>query len=217
MALQAISKRTTLSDQAYIVIKDAIISNTLRPGDVLVEEKLAQQLNISRTPIKSALIRLRYEKLTTLNSSNNIVVANITEEDIDNITVVRKNVEALAVELLENKITNQQIQVLENIVKKYKKAIVLEQIEEMLECDYQFHISIAEFTGNDFLLDTIRHANNIVKTYLMLSGTFGKYCTVANEEHQIVVDYIKDRDFKGAKEAMKGHLEKVSSRMLVRD
>ena len=216
MALQAISKKATLSDQAYEIIKDAIITGSLIPGEVLAEERLAQQLEISRTPIKSALTRLLYERIAELNSSGNIVVANITEEDVHDITIVRMRVEALAVELLENKITDYQISVLENLINKYSNVIENKGIEEMLECDYQFHTTIAEFTGNEFLIDTIRNANNIIKVYLMLSGTYEKYSIVANEEHKMVVDYMRNGDFKRAKEAMAGHLDNVSHRMLIK-
>lgn len=213
--LQAINRRTTLANQAYDIIKNAIVLNQLRPGEILTEEGLARQLDISRTPIKSALVRLQAEKIAVINMNNNIVVAGISNQEVEDITVVRKNIEVLAVELLENKITDNQIEVLEDMVNNYETMIHSEDVMKMLLCDFQFHVSIAEFTQNAFLKDTVMNANNIVNRYLMLSGTFEKYSMVANDEHKIIVQYIKEKKFEKAKEAMRNHLNNVSNRMLI--
>jgi len=214
MELNVINKRLTLSEQAYYIIKDAIISSVLKPGEVLITEKLGEKLNISRTPIKSALTRLQYEKILFLNASNNFVVMDITELDIEDITQVRKKVEVLAVELLENKITEEQIQILKDIIEKYNIAIENARFSEMLECEYEFHNTIAEFSENKFLIDTVRNANNIVKIYLMLSGTYERYSSNANVEHQEIVDYIINKNFSKAKEAMANHIGNLSNRIL---
>jgi len=214
MELNVINKRLTLSEQAYYIIKDAIISSVLKPGEVLITEKLGEKLNISRTPIKSALTRLQYEKILFLNASNNFVVMDITELDIEDITQVRKKVEVLAVELLENKITEDQIQILKDIIEKYNIAIENARFSEMLECEYEFHNTIAEFSENKFLIDTVRNANNIVKIYLMLSGTYERYSSNANVEHQEIVDYIINKNFSKAKEAMANHIGNLSNRIL---
>ena len=214
MELKVIDKRVTLSDQAYYIIKDAIISGVLKPGEVLITEKLGEKLNISRTPIKSALTRLQYEKILLLNASNNFIVVDITQLDIENITQVRIKVEVLAVELLENKITQDQIQILKDIIEKYNIAIKNTSYSKMLECEYEFHNSLAEFSDNKFLIDTVRNANNLVKVYLMLSGTYEKYCRNANLEHQQIVDYIINKKFEKAKEAMASHIENLNNRIL---
>jgi len=214
MELKVIDKRVTLSDQAYYIIKDAIISSVLKPGEVLITEKLGEKLNISRTPIKAALTRLQYEKILFLNASNNFVVVDITQLDIEDITQVREKVEVLAVELLENKITEKQIQILKDIIEKYNIAIEHTSFCEMLECEYEFHNAIAEFSDNKFLIDTVRTANNIVKIYLMLSGTYEKYCNNANLEHQEIVDYIVNKNYEKARVAMANHIGNLINRIL---
>ena len=80
--LGAIKRNPTLADRAYEIIKEAIIANELKPGQVLTEEGLAEKLQISRTPIKSALLRLVYEEIAEYNGSKNVVVSDITENII---------------------------------------------------------------------------------------------------------------------------------------
>lgn len=212
--LQVITKNKSLSDQAYEVIKNAIITNKLKPGEVLAEERLARQLAISRTPIKIALTRLVYEKMAVVNENKNIVVVDITKKEVEDITIVRKYVEELAIELLEGKMTLKRIKILDDLYKHYEGMIESGDIEAMLESDYKFHIALAAFTDNKFLLETICDANMTIRRYLMLSGTYTKYSVQANEEHKMIIEYLRKDEFIRAKKAMGMHLEKVSQRML---
>lgn len=215
--LQAVVKSKTLSDQAYEIIKEAIVSNQFKPGEILAEGRLARELSISRTPIKAALIRLVYEKIATINENKNIVVANITLKQVKDITEVRRTIEELAITLLEGKMTPKRIQILEKISSEYEAAIRAENIEEMLRRDYEFHTVLAEFTENVFLAETVKTANQTIKRYLTLSGTFILYSEAACKEHQLVLEAIKAQDFNEAKAAMRCHIQKVSERMLKRE
>jgi DNA-binding transcriptional MocR family regulator len=69
-----IVKPVTLSEQAYAIIKDEIITNQIKPGDLLTEEQLSERLSISRTPIRSALKQLVMEHLAEVNE-NKIVTS----------------------------------------------------------------------------------------------------------------------------------------------
>lgn len=215
LKLATVKKRQKLSDQAYEIIKDAIIKNELKPGAVLAEEPLAEQLQISRTPIKAALIKLVYENIAVINANNNIVVSDITALDVEHITQVRRCLEDLAVSLLEEQITKKQIAELKEIDSKKCAAAVQKKFEEYIEMDYLFHVKIAQFTQNSFLAETVEWVNMIIKRYLILSGTLSKYCEVASEEHRNILLAIEKKDFTGARKAMAYHLTNVDRRMLV--
>ena len=75
------------------------MSNELTPGTVLAEENLASQLGISRTPLRAALQRLQHEEIVMQNGKN-MVVAEVTERDVRDISVVRIQLEPLAIRLL---------------------------------------------------------------------------------------------------------------------
>ena len=216
-SLQSVTKSKTLSDQAYEIIKQAIISNQLKPGEILAEGRLAKELSISRTPIKAALIRLVYEKIASINENKNIIVANITLKQVRDITEVRQCIEEQVITLLEGKMSSKRIEIIEKLCITYEEAIKEKKIEEMLEADYQFHTVLAQFTDNTFLAETVREANQTIKRYLTLSGTFPIYSEVAYQEHQSVLEAIRVQDFVAAKEAMGAHIQKVSERMLTRE
>lgn len=214
--LGAIKRNPTLADRAYEIIKEAIIANELKPGQVLTEEGLAEKLQISRTPIKSALLRLVYEEIAEYNGSKNVVVSDITEKSIEDITVVRKSLEPLAILLLENKIAKSEIEELKETQIEQSYTVDKRNSKEFIDLDYKFHTKIAELTGNTFLSDMVRKANLITKRFLILSGTLQQHSRVASEEHEKIIYYLEKGDFNLASKAMEEHLDKVNKRMLIR-
>lgn len=213
--LGAVKKDKSLSDKAYDIIKEAIISNKLKPGEILAEEKLAEELQISRTPIKAALLKLVYEEIAEINQSKNVVVSDITQKEIEDINLVRESLESLAVLLLKDNINKKQIKEIKSKYIEQLHMVEDNRDEDFIELDYEFHTKIVEYTNNSFLSDMIKKANLITKRFLILSGTVNQYGSVANKEHKEIVDYIENGEFELASEAMKRHLQNVNKRMLV--
>ncbi len=81
MALRSLKKEPNLAERAYLSIKRAIVSSALQSGDALKEEPLCEALDISRTPLRSALHRLVAEGLAEVHGKS-IIVSHITEEDM---------------------------------------------------------------------------------------------------------------------------------------
>lgn len=213
--LGVIKKDKSLSDKAYDTIKEAIISNKLKPGEILAEEKLAEELQISRTPIKAALLKLVYEEIAEINQSKNVVVSDITQKEIEDVTLVRQSLESLAVLLLKDNITKKQIQEIKNKYIEQLHMVEDNRNEDFIELDYEFHTKIAEYTNNTFLIDMIKKANLMTKRFLILSGTVNEYGSIANKEHKEIIDAIENGEFELASEAMKIHLKNVNKRMLL--
>lgn len=212
--LKAINKNTTLSDKAYQIIKQAIIANELRPGDLLTEEKLAEQLQISRTPIKAALARLIYEEFAYVNENKNVVVLEVSAQDVNDITVVRISLEPVVISSLEGKITDKKIKYLEAINQKQRISFENGKNEEFLALDYEFHTKLAEYTENQYLMQMVGKANLVVRRFLSLSGPGVKSNMKAIEEHEEIVKCLKNSEFSLAKEAMNKHLGNVRDRFL---
>ncbi|KOF56427.1 MULTISPECIES: GntR family transcriptional regulator [Clostridium] len=211
--LPQIGMKTSLTEKAYETIKDAIMTNVFKPGELLIEESLADQLAISRTPLRAALKRLSYEHLVDINSSRNVIVANIGEKDVEEITVVREVLEPLAVKQLEGNIKKEEIKILEQILKNEKEAAAGNTYKELIKMEYEFHVSIGKFTYNKWLYEMVKDVNTIIQRYLILSGSLNKYRKVAIEEHENIVSQIKGGDYLGAEESMRIHITNVSNRM----
>ena len=147
MALKNLKKDPSLTDKAYSAIKSAIMSNELTPGTVLAEENLASQLGISRTPLRAALQRLQHEEIVMQNGKN-MVVAEVTERDVRDISVVRIQLEPLAIHLLSQNggITAKQLDRLYLCGEKQLYALRSGDSEAFLDQDALFHVSLAQLS-----------------------------------------------------------------------
>lgn len=219
MNLDNIKKNEPLSEQAYRIIKTAITSNQLKPGDVLTEEKLSEQLSISRTPIRTALQKLVFNGLAETTSNKSIIVANVSQEDIENITEVRRSLEILVMQLLKKHITIEDINELKEICYEERKIMKSEEKDyvELVDLDYKFHITLAKITQNPFLVETMEKAKLVSCRFLILSGTMEKYGPLSVEEHALILHYLERSEFEFAEIAMKNHIEKISNRTLIND
>lgn len=143
MALKNLKKDPSLTDKAYSAIKSAIMSNELTPGTVLAEENLASQLGISRTPLRAALQRLQHEEIVMQNGKN-MVVAEVTERDVRDISVVRIQLEPLAIHLLAQNggITAKHLDRLYLCGEKQLNALRSGDSEAFLDQDALFHVSL---------------------------------------------------------------------------
>lgn len=213
--LQTVKKNTRLSDQAYEIIRDAIVGNRLKPGEVLREEPLADQLEISRTPVKTALNRLVYEGIASRKENGQVAVSDITDGDVRDATLVRRSLEGPAVSLLRGVLQPSQLEELCTFLRRERSALESGDMNGCGEMNYQFHIHLALYTGNRFLYEAVTSIELVIKRYLVLSGTLPKYSPVACEEHEKIRGALAEKDFAAARRAMEEHLVNVDRRMLV--
>lgn len=207
-----IVKPVSLSEQAYEIIKEEIITNRIKPGEILTEEQLASRLNISRTPIRTALKQLVIERLAEVNENKNVVVSNITKEDVKSVCAVRKALEPLTMDLIVEAAVDKKVKELRKTIRAQRAA---KTHEEFLSEEYRFHMGVASLSNNMFLYDMIQKTNIAIERYLVLSGTLDKHSEEALDEHEAIVTCLEKKDFAAAKEALKKHLSNVEDRMFL--
>ena len=220
MALKNLKKDPSLTDKAYSAIKSAIMSNELTPGTVLAEENLASQLGISRTPLRAALQRLQHEEIVMQNGKN-MVVAEVTERDVRDISVVRIQLEPLAIHLLAQNggITAKHLDRRHHLISVILQ-VQRQKIDNILvilrDQDALFHVSLAQLTGNSFLTDLVIKSNETIRRFHTLSGSLSFHAEEAVQEHTVVLDYLRDGRFDLAEQALRSHLEQVQQRMFAK-
>jgi DNA-binding GntR family transcriptional regulator len=212
--LPKIGNKVSLTQRAYEIVKEAIIMNRFKPGDILSEEKLAEDLAISRTPVRSALKMLAFEHLVILNPSKNIVVTTISQKDIEDITVARIPLEATAVAIVAKQVNEIKIEELEDLIAVQKRAVEIQDYELYIKTEYEFHVLLAKLTQNKWLEEMITKVNTIIQRYLVLSGSLTKHALSAVLEHEEIINAIKEKDSKKAEKMMIKHLNNVNERML---
>ncbi len=156
-ALDTIMKQNPfarLGDSVHQILYDAIIELHLKPGTVLSETALAKELCISRTPIHSALIRLAEEGL--LESHHDFVVAGFKKEESQQLMEARIPIEAQAAYHAAERISSEQLAMLETHMQAFSRAFDAWDVQEMVLADNAFHQTILDASCNRFLVDLYR-------------------------------------------------------------
>ncbi|GGK34449.1 GntR family transcriptional regulator [Caldalkalibacillus thermarum] len=204
----------TLAEQAYQVIKKAIINNEFGPNEALVEEHIAQELGISRTPIRAALNQLAYEGLIEIKAGKGARVSAISEKDVLDFQLLRDALEPLAAKIAADKINEQDIEQLRQICDQQYQSIANKDYYRFIELDYQFHSKIAQITENAKLSEIVDNLNNQIQRFLILSNTLQDSALGAVEEHLTLVKALEARDADLAEKMMRQHVQNVTTRIL---
>ena len=149
-------KRATLTDQVLKEIREAIRCGKLKPGERLIEMQLAEEMQISRFPIREALRYLEKEGLVETKPFKGSHVAQFTEKDMEELYSLRSSLEELAVRILIENLDEKKIKELETIIQSMQKASLNGNLDQMISEDLRFHQTICELSGHRKLLEIWR-------------------------------------------------------------
>jgi len=134
-------KRNGLSvrEKTYENLKSGILSGRFSPGERLTEEHLAEELGISRTPVREALHKLEQDGLIERLESRGFCIPHDSPEDIEDLFELRTVLEGYTLKIICERITDGQIATLEGIVDRADEALRRKRIEEVFHWNTQFH------------------------------------------------------------------------------
>lgn len=216
MNLQPLKKNSTLTTQAYNAIKEAIYLNHLKPGTPLTEEQLSATLSISRTPVRSALQQLVFEKLAVSDATGHIFVSTITRKDVQDITVLRANLDPLGIQLAHFPLSSDSIHSLKQI-QEQQEALVNASSEDNYRyacLDSMFHNGVASLCDNTLLIETIQNMGPVMIRINVLSGKLSSFRDAALQEHADIIRFLEKGQQELAAVAMRQHVQKVGERIL---
>ena len=201
------SLKISAKDFAYNQIKQRIIEGKLHPDQSVIEEDLSSKLEISRTPLREALQRLELENMVIRQSNGRLKIAPISVKEVKEIFNVRSKLEGIVtVEATENA-TDDDIKNLSNITHNIKKAYQEGSIQDILYYGAKFHSYIYELSGNKTVNNILSQLNDHIHRYRRLVPKQNIDQIIEEDEHQVILNYIADRDTKGAARAMQKHIE----------
>jgi GntR family transcriptional regulator, rspAB operon transcriptional repressor len=131
--------------RAYHIIRLAIRDLILSPGKTILEREMAEVLQMSRTPVREALVRLETEGMVRIIPRRGFVVEPIEKEDLKQIYEIVETLDGLAVSLAAPKVGIEEISQLETLVKLQEEALEQDDLKKWATLDDQFHKLIIEF------------------------------------------------------------------------
>lgn len=202
-----------LSDLVYQYILDAIVEVKYVPGSKINTKRIAEELGISRTPVRTALDRLVEEKLVEQVGEKGFKVCPVDWRDCMALYDIRDMIEGNAAYIAANTITDAQLEKLRQSVELMRKAIESGDALAIFEADNQFHEQIVRATGNSYLIDMYHSLKNWIRRYQRSLVATQKY-DIKNdrhlvEKHVVIYRAIKNRYSLVAKAEMEDHLHHI--------
>ncbi|KRL68201.1 GntR family transcriptional regulator [Companilactobacillus versmoldensis] len=143
-------EKQTAKDRAYQQIKKWIIEGTLMPQEKLAEVELAKSIDVSRTPIREALLRLNEDGFVVMEAGKVTRVAPLNDDDIANLYEPMAVIEGLAANQAASELDETDLKKLANLEKKYRANVNSTNFVKMIESDRNFHQAILEIAGNKY-------------------------------------------------------------------
>lgn len=146
---KTLSNSPLLKEVAYEEIKELILNETFQPGSFLSERELISMLNMSKTPIKSALTRLEAEGFVTVSSKQGIIINDLSFSRIIDIYDLRTVLETHNIRSVLNRLTEEQFEMIRENLEVTERIVKVLDVREFAKADHDFHLLISNFAGNE--------------------------------------------------------------------
>jgi len=187
-------KGRSLTDVVYQKIRNDIINGRIQQGHKLSEIKLANDLSMSRTPVREALKQLEMEGLIDSIPNRGAIVVGVTDQDMKDLNTIRQTIEVVAMRLVVERISDTQIKELEDIFELMTFYTRKGDIDKLIELNTSFHEMIYDTLNSPQLEMILRHSQDLLlKTRYQSLNRDGRIHQTL-EEHGRILEAIKTRN-----------------------
>ena len=201
-----INEYLPLRDVVFYTLRQAILKGELEPGERLMEMQLAEQLGVSRTPIREAIRKLELEGLVLMIPRRGAIVAKITEKDLKDVLEVRASLERLSTKLACERMEEETIEELREAQEAFKAALRGDDITLQAQKDVEFHDVIYKSTNNLRLIQMLNNLREQMYRYRLEYLKDGTSHQKLVEEHEAIIEALSRRDTEETTNIMVGHV-----------
>lgn len=203
-----------LREMVFESLREAINLGRLRPGERLMEIQLAEEMGVSRTPVREAIRKLELEGFVAMVPRKGAYVAGISVKDIVDVFEIRSSLEALAAGLAAERITDEEMELLERSLVEISEFSTDENIKAIVDGDINFHDIIYKASRNQRLVQIINHLQEQIHRFRMTSLSQPGRTKIALDEHKSIVEAISDRNVELAQQLAREHIENAEQSLL---
>lgn len=185
-------------------LREAIVGGTYLPGQRLVEEDLALELEVSRGPIREALHLLAVEGFVEIEPRRGAKVAIFTRKQADDLFVMRLTLEGLVARLAAERRTEQQLDHLRDVCEAGLSAATQQRTDELPALNTAFHEALADAADNTLLAEQLSTMSTMIQW--AYAKRIRERLTDSWFEHRTIVDAVASRDSLAAETAAQNHV-----------
>lgn len=198
-----------LREIVYEQLKMQILTGKIVPGTRMMEVELADEMGVSRTPVREAIRKLEKEGLVTIEPRRGAYASDISVKDMVDTLEVREDLEGLAAALASERMTEEQIEELRQINQGYSDAIQNSDTEKIIDFDEKFHRHIVACSGNKTLMQLSETVQELALRFRYLYyDDFSRYANMP-VEHKQIIDAIVSGNAELARETGASHVKRL--------
>ena len=208
-SLEKIEKPPSVDDTAYLQIKAAVLDCVLAPGAPLVETRLAEELGVSRTPVRRAIARLEQEGFVSADAGKGYKVAEIVLRDLEEIYHLREILECHLIRETAGQFTEDDLREIESALQAADQELELEDYPAFLVTNRAFHHAFDRKYGNQHISQVLDRLDEHVYRAIMW-GFHGRgrdaRMQLGYGDHKVILEAIREGNVESAVSVMRDHL-----------
>lgn len=204
-----IQNHKPLREMVYEELKIQILTGAIVPGTRMMEVELAEEMGVSRTPIREAIRKLEKEGLVTIEPRRGAYASMISTQDMVEILEVRQDLEGLAAYFAATRMNDEEMDELRRIAEKYNQAVAAGSMQDMIRYDTQFHRLIVDSCNNKILVNMVEQLQELVLRFRYIYYDNFKRAENMPEEHREIIEAIDSGDENRARAAADVHIDRL--------
>lgn len=204
----AIRKGRFLREQVYKNLKANILNGGLEPNTRLIEEKLADEMGTSRTPIREAIQKLEKEGLIRKLPRGGFAVSLITDGDIDEVFGIRGVLEGYAGYLATLRAKEEDILALEEIVRREEECMKSQDMEEIVRLNTEFHDRLYRTAKSERLYNIINDLRDFIYRFRKIIFRFSGMAEISIQDHKDMIKLMRLKKASQVENLIRKHIER---------
>lgn len=201
-------------EAAFEKIKEAIIKGHFKPGEKLVEQTLAQEMGVSRTPVREAIRRLEAEGFVVSIPRKGVVVSRADKEEIVQLYSIRAELEGLAARWAIENADEDDIQKLDEAISRMEETAASGDLDGVVQSNALFHDAIAQASKSRILCTLLKTLQDNIQRFRFQSLHLPGRPEAALAEHKEIIAAIKEKKAEEADRLLKEHLQNACAAAL---
>lgn len=211
-------KQDRLTDTVYRVLRESILQRRFKSGERLNVEELAEQLNVSRTPVRESLNLLAAEGLVEIVQRSGTFVTRISVKDVEECFDLRRVLEGYAAELVASRpLDPEQLQRLHELAAwTFDPHSDVDETIQHAEANRRFHELLIELTGSKKFIQIYRmlNASTMMALIHYASPQWHERRVLERQEHEAIVAALEKGDAEGAKHTIEAHITRAKHSLI---
>jgi len=205
-SLKSLPAKKSLGQHVYEDLKQAIIRGEITPGNRIVENRVAEALGISRTPVREAIHKLEREGLLRQNPTGGFFVKGLSRADIEETFGIRSVLESYAARLAAIKHRQEELKPLEEKIREYQRCMDRKDMNALPRINTEFHDLLYTLSRSPRLIKMINDLKDRIFRFRLVILRVEKMAKISNNDHRLMLQSIRERDADGVERLVREHI-----------